>query len=345
MPWLRTTRCLWLLSLRRRFRRTLWRVTSRVVTMSRSSPALAFGFSPYRASQMPHFSCWSRAGCRSACWPSIATCATAGLLDLAWLGICWLMNGLTNGYYLVFFAVLCGLWMLWFVRERRDWSRRSCGTLGLASLPIVPVVIGHARIQGALGLMRGRDEIESYSADLTAFLAASSHAWLPSRWTLAPLEEGELYPGLAIVVLTLTAAVLAWRRLGAPTGLSAATLAGLAGRGDVRPGACVLGDWRSAARDRRHHAALFDAASPNRHRRPVVRHRGGVHGSPLRGRVEAPIRVCVLRARRMRDGDARARPGRPRVLGVRFMHFAPYAWLMELPGGESDFGCRRDSRC
>lgn len=294
---------------------------------------LAFGFSPYRATQMPHLQLLV------TCWMPLGLLALHRYLrhrrrgDLVLLGICWLMNGLTNGYYLVFFAVLVGLWMLWFVRERRDWVALMA-TLGLASLPFVPVIIGHAEIQASLGMMRGRDEIESFSADLTAFLSASSHAWLPFLWSLKPNAEGELYPGAAIVVLTIVAGVVGWRRIAPRTpirgrktlvilGVTALVLAWLSWVTDglrlevdgtvllslTRPHRIVtVGLWFLIV------AGLLDRRLADAWRRR----------SPFAFYTLAAVVLAVL---------ALGPVGR--VFGVRFMHFAPYAWLMELPGGDS----------
>lgn len=294
---------------------------------------LAFGFCPYRASQMPHLQLLI------TCWMAFGLLALHRYLrdrrplDLAVLGVCWAMNGLTNGYYLVYFAVMAGLWMLWFVRERRDWIWLTL-SMAVASVPLVPMLIGHARIQASLGMMRGRDEIESYAADLTAFLATSSHAWLPYHWSLRPNAEGELYPGFAIVILTVAGAVVAWRRLGRPSPIRLRGLVavvgivalGLAWASWATGGLQVrIGDTVLLSLTRPHRIvtigiwALVIAAFLDRRFADAWRRR-----SPFAFYALAACIMAVL---------ALGPVGR--VAGVRFMHYAPYAWLMELPGGDS----------
>ena len=80
--------------------------------------ALAFGFAPYRIGQLSHLQVlW-------ACWMPFALAAlhdfvtTHRTRSLVWFGVCWMMNGFTNGYFLAYFPVLVFLWMLWFVRRR-----------------------------------------------------------------------------------------------------------------------------------------------------------------------------------------------------------------------------------
>ena len=171
---------------------------------------IAFGFSPYRSAQLPHLQVLC------AFWLPFGLLALHRYLskrrprDLAFFGLCWLMNGLTTGYFLVYFAVLVGLWMLFFLRTRRDWIAVSA-TVIVASLPLAPVISGYAKHQAALGLSRDAGEIQTFSADLTAIWATSTNTWLPNHWTRVPGPEGELYPGIAVMVLVALAAFAAWR--------------------------------------------------------------------------------------------------------------------------------------
>ena len=177
--------------------------------------ALAFGFSPYRIAQMSHMQVlWS-------CWMPFALAALHQFIEsppgkartraLITFGACWMMNGFTNGYFLVYFPVLVGLWLLWFARRWKDWV--LVGTAAwVASLPIVPMLLGYAERQQALGLSRQISEIRQFSANLTSIFAASPRAWVSSHWTLPPGPEGELYPGLAIMILIAVGVFAAIRR-------------------------------------------------------------------------------------------------------------------------------------
>jgi hypothetical protein len=173
---------------------------------------LAFGFSPYRAAQMPHIQMLV------ACWMPLGLLALHRYLDtrrvryLALLGVCWLLNALTSGYLLVFFSVLVALWIAWFVRSIRDLV--SIGTtLAIASLPLVPLLAGYRRLQAAVGATRSIGEIQFFSADLSAVWATSPFASFSRLWTLSPRPEGELYPGFVLLALVVIAAVGAWRLL------------------------------------------------------------------------------------------------------------------------------------
>ena len=172
--------------------------------------ALAFGFTPYRIAQLSHLQVlW-------ACWMPFALVAlhdfvsTGKTRSLVWFAVCWMMNGFTNGYFLAYFPVLVGFWMLWFVRR---WSQawQIALTATLASLPWLPLLLGYRVRQDAMGLSRGINEIRQFSADFSAIFAGSSRAWLSSHWTLPPGPEGELYPGAALLLLVAGGLFVAWR--------------------------------------------------------------------------------------------------------------------------------------
>ena len=211
---------------------------------------LAFGFAPYRAAQMPHLQAlWS-------CWMPLGLFALHGFLEgrrrrfLVLFGFCWLMNGLSTGYFLFFFSTLVGLWLLWFARSWRDWLAVGSAAVA-ATLPIVPLLLGYQRYQCAFGLSREMKEIEFFSADLSAIWATTAAVW-PHYWTIPPRPEGELYPGVTILLLTLIGAVVAWRRAGSERTsrvqsaimIAGVALAVIAGASSIR-GGWVVYSWRS----------------------------------------------------------------------------------------------------
>jgi hypothetical protein len=171
---------------------------------------LAFGFAPYRAAQMPHLQAlWS-------CWMALGLLALHRYLetrrrrDLVLFSVCWIMNGLATGYYLFFFSVLVGLWLLWFGRTLTQWASIAIA-IAAASVPLAPLLLGYQRHQSALGLARSGSEIEHYSADLSAIWAAHPYV-LPNIWTFEPRAEGELYPGAMALALVVLGVVVSVRR-------------------------------------------------------------------------------------------------------------------------------------
>jgi hypothetical protein len=166
---------------------------------------LAFGFAPYRFSQLPHIQMLA------TFWAPLALLGLHAYIDTGrrrWLvlyGAAWVLQGATNGYALVMFSVLVGLWMLWFVVLNRKWH--ALGMISLASivaiLPLAPVLYKYVTVHSALGFVRDYWEIRLFSADIAGVLCApqSLRFWGWVRVMCGP--EGEVFPGAALMLLTL----------------------------------------------------------------------------------------------------------------------------------------------
>lgn len=176
---------------------------------------LAFGFAPYRASQLAHLHLLV------AWWMPLALLALHAYYDdgrrrwLALFGVAWLLLALTNGYYMFFFPVLVGLWVAVFTPWRRH-PRRALAVVAawlLFSLPLIPVLLKYYTVQQALGLGRTRGEMQLFSAKLASFW---NSAPLLRFW---PAREGQtqedfLFPG--VTGLALIAAALLFHRWRGP---------------------------------------------------------------------------------------------------------------------------------
>lgn len=218
---------------------------------------LSFGFAPYRAGQLAHLQVLSA-------WPMPLVLlglhlylATRRRRWLALFGAAWLLQALVNGYFLAFVSVLVVLWLAWFAATRRD--LRAVVTIAaawaVAALPLVPLLAAYARLHAREGFEPSVAEIESFSADVTAWLNAApllrnGHAGDGRA------AEALLYPGLTAPTLVWVAglvAVLARRRLfparSEASGrwrralrLAAAGLAAAAALAAL--GATLVGPWR-----------------------------------------------------------------------------------------------------
>ena len=176
---------------------------------------VAFGIAPYRASQLSHLQVLT------AQWMPLALLAMHAFLDdgrrrwLALLAAAWLLQALSNGYYLLFFPVLVGLWLLWFVDWRTTWRRGAAlaGTFAASTLLLLPAIVEYEKVHGALGLQRSIDEMRQFSATLGSFVQpAHLLTFWPTR--SAQTQEGFLFPGVTVIALTVagTAALLVRRR-------------------------------------------------------------------------------------------------------------------------------------
>ena len=175
---------------------------------------VAFATAPYRAGQLAHLQVLTSQ------WMPAILVGMHGYLASGrrrWLVIfaaAWLLQALSNGYYLLFVPVLIALWLAWFV----DWRRAPGRGLALAatwiaaSLPLVPVLLRYRSVHASFGLSRVPDEVARFSATPASFLHAPP---LLAFWPAAPVptQEDYLFPGVTAIVVTLVALLtLAGRR-------------------------------------------------------------------------------------------------------------------------------------
>jgi hypothetical protein len=180
-----------------------WRLTgSRVAA---ACAGLAFGFGPYRAGQLAHLQVLT------AQWMPLILLSlheyvrTSRRAWLAAFGASWVVQALSNGYYLLFLPVLIACWVSWFV----DW-RRSSGrgvaivvTWVIASVPLIPVLVEYRGVHAALDLARTPAETARFSATPASFLHAAP---LLAVWPTSDVatQEDYLFPGLTgILVVTV----------------------------------------------------------------------------------------------------------------------------------------------
>ncbi len=164
--------------------------------------ALAYGFGPYRAGQLAHLQVLTSQ------WMPLALLAMHRYADEGrsrWLGVfafAWIVQALSNGYYLLFFPVLLLLWLAWFI----DWRRPARGFALLAcwigsSLLLVPALATYSAVQKGLGVGRTPAEMVLFSASPFSFLHAPAMLAFWPEWGAAATTEEFLFPGLTVMVL------------------------------------------------------------------------------------------------------------------------------------------------
>jgi hypothetical protein len=176
---------------------------------------LAFAFAPYRMTHLAHIQVLSSYW-MPLCLAGLHQYLQARERRARWLVLfagAWLMQALACGYYLFFLPVLVGLWVLWFAlrRERLGDVLRISSAFAAATVALTPVLYGYWRISRTYNLRRGREEIESFSADIASILKAPVEV-LSWRWLeVFSRSESELFPGLTVLLVSIVALVLAWR--------------------------------------------------------------------------------------------------------------------------------------
>ena len=85
---------------------------------------------------------------------------------LALFGAAWLLQALSNGYFMLFLPALLVPWLAWFV----DWRRNPRASLSIvaawaiASLPLLPILFNNHQVHEQMGLSRSVTAIRVFSA-------------------------------------------------------------------------------------------------------------------------------------------------------------------------------------
>ncbi len=171
-----------------------------------------FALAPYRADQVSHVQVLS------SYWMPLALASLHAYVRTdrsRWLvafAVCLTLQGLANGYFLMFFPVLVGLWIVWFTPLDRPW-RRLAGTfaaLVAAGLVWLPFLLRYKTAHDHYGFVRTLEEITGFSADLASVLTASDRVKFWAGLQTYAKPEGALFPGL-VAPLILLAALALWR--------------------------------------------------------------------------------------------------------------------------------------
>jgi hypothetical protein len=209
---------------------------------------LAFGFSPYRISTLPHIQMLASFGAPLALLGLHAYVDTGRRRWLVLYGAAWVIQAASNGYALVFLSLLVGMWVLWFVVMRRQW--RVLGWIAaatvIAALPLAPILYQYVTVHASHGFERSIEEMRMYSADLTAVLCAPAGLTFWGWIRVACRGEGELFPGVALSALVAAAlyAAVRSRAVSRPVVLARRVLLGVAlGYGLVVASVLLFGPW------------------------------------------------------------------------------------------------------
>jgi hypothetical protein len=293
---------------------------------------LVYGFHPFRVAHFPQIQVMT------SYWMPLGLLALHAYLEkrkLRWLvafAVAWLMQALSNGYYLLFFPVLVGIWMLWFAARRPNWRAFAAIATAfvVASLPLVPLLWVYRRIHNENGFQRLITDVGTFAADVTSLLDASPQL---KFWHLEAFHqpEGELFPGLTAAVLVLLLALhwlgtsshekppraVAWLLLGSIVFASVALSAVVIGPWTIEWGGRTLVSVRVVSKPLSIAALLLVLALALVPRLQNAWRRR----SPLMFYVLATGLMYLL-----------CFGPQPHFLGTAFMYRGPYSLLMMLPG-------------
>ena len=171
---------------------------------------LLFGFAPYRIPQSSHLQVLSSQ------WMPFAMYGFRRFFDggrtraLAGGTAAVVLQGLSSGYYLLYFSPFAlgyVLWEMWRndrLSDRRTWFALSAAA-AVAAVVVAPFVVPYIRASRELELSRSLSETTRLSADVYSYATASTaqRFWGERLADTFPKREGELFPGAVPVLLAL----------------------------------------------------------------------------------------------------------------------------------------------
>ncbi len=180
---------------------------------------LAFAFAPYRISQGSHLQVLSSQWMPFVLYGFRRYFATGRTRALVGASASLVVQNLSCGYYVLFFAPFAGLYCLYEIADRQLFRNvRVWASLGVAAVVVALLTWPFAspyfklRRHGDVGV-RSYEEAVLFSADVYAFGTAPGKSVLEGRTVQAfPKGEGEGFPGLAILALAGAAVVAGVRR-------------------------------------------------------------------------------------------------------------------------------------
>jgi hypothetical protein len=180
---------------------------------------LFYAFFPYRVGNFPHLHTLSSQWMPFVLYGFRRYFDTGRRVPLAGAAAAFVVQALSTGYYLFFFAPILVAYVVWEIvtrgrlREWRTWVEMAAAGVASAACTL-PFLLPYAEAQARFGNTRQPEELLGFSADLFTYAHAPPqlHLWGPilSRF---PQPEGGIFPGVTPVVFGLVAVALWVRRL------------------------------------------------------------------------------------------------------------------------------------
>lgn len=179
---------------------------------------LFFAFFPYRWNNLPHLHTLSSQWMPFALYGFRRYFDTRSRLALAGGALAFLVQGLSSGYFLFFFAPVLASYVVWEIAVRglaRDWRTwRDVGVSGALTVGgALPFLLPYAQAQAQFGHARALDDLAPYSADLLTYLSAppQMRLWGPVLTRFAQAEGGIFLGAVPAVAAAIAIALWLYR--------------------------------------------------------------------------------------------------------------------------------------
>jgi hypothetical protein len=173
--------------------------------LSAAALGLAFAFLPYRATQVSHLQVLMHGWMPVALWALHRYFAAGSWRALALFVVAYLLLGMSNGYYLYFFALPVAAVVAFELLRRPEHRMKRIAQLAVGAtvmgLLLAPIVLIYYQARVDQGLFRPRDGLLDYSADVSSYLHASRSLALWGDVLPRARPELGLFPGFAMLGL------------------------------------------------------------------------------------------------------------------------------------------------
>ena len=175
---------------------------------------VAFAFLPYRVAQLPHLQMLMFGWMPIGLWALHRFFRSGSRSVLAIFVVAFLLQGLSNLYFLYFFTLPVALVIAFeLIRRPPSWGRRVV-ELAVASvlilLVLAPVGLAYYEVHSDYGLVRTREDMHHYSADVTAYMHPPSSLVLWGDVLPRARPEAALFPGFVLLFLAALGLVAVW---------------------------------------------------------------------------------------------------------------------------------------
>jgi hypothetical protein len=161
---------------------------------------LAFMLSPYRTGQVTHLQVLMAGWMPLSLWALHHYLASGSRRALAAFAAAFLLQALSNGYYLFFFSLAVSVVVLVELVCPRLPRRRLLGELAaalvLVGVLLCPFAWTYLRVQRQNAFARGADDLFHYAARLVDYVSVPPDGWTWGGLLRAGEPERQLYPGL-----------------------------------------------------------------------------------------------------------------------------------------------------
>ena len=170
---------------------------------------ILFAFAPYRIGQATHVQVLSAQWMPFVLYGIHRYFESRRLRPLLWAAVALVVQNLSCGYYLLFFAPFAAAYAVWeawargAARQRVVWAHLLTAGMVVAALT-GPFLLPYLDVHQRFGTIRTRTEVVRLSADVYSYATAFPEQPLWGDVVQAfPKPEGELFPGFAALFLAL----------------------------------------------------------------------------------------------------------------------------------------------